>query len=139
MDINISTFWGEFCPSDYSASAAEIGQSAGADTWRAAWEHRNEWPVLPNADAIDAFLAMVRSSGGWSDDDIRKWTNADVRSLALQWLASDMRDVFQLRFGQRIDPASIDWPAVRARMESGQVSGSFYRADDGQVFWGIYE
>lgn len=137
MDINISAFWGEFCPSDYSASAAEIGQSAGPDTWRAACEHRNEWPVLPNADALEAFRAMVRGSG--FSDDVDTYEPEKLRALALQWLSGDIRDAFQLPFGQRIDPVSIDWPAVQARMESGQVSGTFYRADDGQVFWGIYE
>ena len=36
MRINVTRFYLEACPKDYSASVAEIGSNAGQDTWNAA-------------------------------------------------------------------------------------------------------
>lgn len=38
MEINITTFFNNAAPMDYSASIAEIGDDAGPSTWRAANE-----------------------------------------------------------------------------------------------------
>lgn len=138
-NIPIGTFWAEFCPSDYSASMAEIGQQAGPDTWRAAMDDAEDWPILSDAAALDSFLTQCESSGAWTNEDLQRMTPQEIKALALQWLAGDMRDILQLPFGVRVDPAAVDWDAVQARCEGGQCSGSIFPGDDGMVYWTVGE
>lgn len=136
-EIDITDFWLELCASDYSASVAEIGQSAGPDTWQASIENATEYPILTDSDALQAMRDHALSSGGWDEDEVSKWSDTELRALALQWLSGDIREAFMLSFGQRPDPA--DWPDVMARAENGQCSGSIGPGDNGRVYWSIGE
>lgn len=139
MEIRIDTFWQEFCPSDYSASRAEAGQSAGSDTWRAAMDDGGNWPILPDDDTRDCFIGMCIDSGGWDAEGMQHMRPEEVSALALQWLAGDMRDIFHLGYGVRISAESINWPAVEKRVASGACSGRIYPGRDGAVYWYIGE
>ena len=42
MEIDITDFFKNAAPMDYSASAVEIGRDAGAHTWRAAMDDADD-------------------------------------------------------------------------------------------------
>jgi hypothetical protein len=53
MQINITRFFNDAAPMDYSASVAEIGQNAGKDTWRAACDDASDWNMLDTVEIIE--------------------------------------------------------------------------------------
>lgn len=92
MDINITKFYNEAAPKDYSASVAEIGWNAGADTWRAACDDSADYMMLDDDDKRDAFRQHVRSFGAWSDEEIAAWTDIELNALFIQFVSGDMRE-----------------------------------------------
>jgi hypothetical protein len=128
-EIDVTAFLATECMRDYSASIAELGPSAGADTWRASRDAASDWNFLPDDDTLEEFRAFIRSSGGWSDDEIRAMSDAHLRALCLQWIAGDARECF--------NDGPIDWAHYESMVNSGRISGRFYRADDGAIFWSM--
>jgi hypothetical protein len=130
MDINITKLFYSIAPMDYSASCAEIGQSAGADTWRAACNDANDNIVLDNDEKRDAFREFVQSAGAWSESEIAAWSDNELSALFLQWVAGNMREM-----GINSPGATIDWADIEARQSEGQISSNIYRGDDGEVYF----
>lgn len=130
MEIDISAFFNAACPRDYSASVAELGANAGADTWRAATDDAEDWPMLATDEAREAFRAFVISSGGWSREEVAAFTNKELSALLIQWISGDMREC-------DIGPESTpeDWARYQREAEEGQVPGRIFRAEDGRVFF----
>ena len=122
----------DFCPSDFSASAAEIGRDAGPDTWSACIEWVTDSPVLP-ADQLDCVQDYMRATGAWSAREIKRMSDTELQALALQIIAGDLREGFQLKFGAVPAETALDWPAYYVGAESGRWNSTFYRADDGSV------
>lgn len=133
MEINITAFFNASAPMDYSASVAEIGASAGPDTWRAACDDSDDYPILDTGEKRDAFRTFVRSSGGWSDAEIAAWSDAELNALCLQWIAGDMREPVGFELGP--DTTAEQWADYEAQANAGQCSGRIYRAADGQVYF----
>lgn len=92
MEINITRFYNEAAPMDYSASVAEIGRNAGNDTWQAAVEDSPDYNMLDTDDKRDAFRQHVRSFGAWSDEEIAAWTDIELNALFIQLVSGDMRN-----------------------------------------------
>lgn len=132
MELNITRFFNEAAPRDYSASVAELGASAGADTWRAAFDDSADYPMLDTAEKREAFRAFVRSSGGWSDEEIRIWDDAELNALLIQWIAGDMREC---DIGPETTPEQ--WAEYEARATEGQCPSRIFRADDSAVYFYI--
>jgi len=132
MDIDITAFFNGAAPMDYSASVAEIGASAGADTWRAACDDSTDYPILDTDEKRDAFRSFVRSSGGWGDAEIAAWPDAELNALCLQWIAGDMREG-----GLSADMSDEQWAEYEAKARAGKCAGRIYRADDGWVYFSI--
>jgi hypothetical protein len=61
VEIDITDFFDQCAPMDYSASVAEIGQNAGPDTWRAACDDAPEWNLLNTEEKRDAWREFVRT------------------------------------------------------------------------------
>jgi hypothetical protein len=131
MDINITKFVSEVCPSDLSASMAEIGQSAGSDTWRAAVDESAGYPLIGDEN-LEEFKEYIGAFGAWSDDEIDAMLPDELNALFLQLVAGDLREHMGLKFGAR--PTAADWAAYEQKCEAGD-GANFYRADDGQVFY----
>lgn len=74
-----------------SHSAAEGGQSAGQDTWRASLDAAAETPLLDTPEKLQAMRDFALSSGGWDAEEIAAWSNHEVNALFLQWIAGDCR------------------------------------------------
>ena len=119
-----------FDPWDCSNSVANLGQDAGGLTWRAS---RSFAPALVLTEGQkDAFRDFVRSSGGWDDEEIAAWSDAELTALCVQWIAGDIRE----GFGDDLpdDPAEWDWADYNERAERGSVPSTLY-LHDGKLFW----
>lgn len=134
MDINITKFFNEVAPMDYSASKAELGETAGADTWRAACDDAPDFALLSTPEQLDTMRAFVRSSGGWDDEETAAFSDAELNALLVQWIAGDMRES-NLQAGM----SQADWDDYQAGCESGRYPGRIYGAEDADVFFSLSE
>ena len=130
MEINITRFYAEACPMDYSASVSEIGVNAGRDTWQAAKDAAEELHFLDNDEKRDAFRSFVQSSGGWTADEITAWSDQELNALFIQWIAGDIRECLEW------DVPNV-WENYREMAEAGRVPSGLYQGDDGQVYFYI--
>jgi hypothetical protein len=133
MEINITKFFNEAAPMDYSASAAEIGQDAAADTWRAACDDAPDYNMLDTDEKRDAFRAFVRDSGGWSAVEIQTWSDMKLNALFMQCIAGDMREA-----RLHANMTGHEWEAYTKRVRNGDVWGNIFRADDGEIYFSLY-
>ena len=119
-----------FDPWDCFNSTANLGQNAGELTWRAS--QRAASSLVLTEGQKEAFRDFVRSSGGWDDEEIASWTEAELTALCVQWIAGDVRE----GFGDDLpdDPAERDWEDYNERAERGSVSSTLYLSD-GKLFW----
>lgn len=131
MRINITQFIRENCMRDYSASVAEIGENAGADTWRAACEDSADNMLLDTEEKRDAFRAFVRSSGGWTEDEIAAWSDTELNALFLQWVAGDWREC--------IEWPDVDdiWANYEELAQAGTVPSNIWRDDVGNIYYSL--
>ena len=92
MDIEITDFYRNACPKDYSASVAEIGENAAAYTWRAAIDDSLDYLMLDTDDKRDTFKTYISGFGAWSDDEIAAWSDKEINALFIQFVSGAMRD-----------------------------------------------
>lgn len=130
MEINITKFYLESCPKDYSASVAEVGANAGRDTWEAAKEDAEFFQFLDTAEKQIAFKKFVLDSGGWDQSEIDAWSIRELNALFLQWVAGDIRECLEW------DVDDV-WANYQEMAEAGQVPSSLFKTDDGQVYFYI--
>ena len=135
MELDITDFFNDCAPMDYSASVAEIGRTAGPDTWRAACEDAPEYNILDTDEKRAAFRSFVRESGGWTDDEINAWSDVELNALCIQWISGDMRE--PVGFELTASSTREQWADYQAQAEAGQVSGRLFKADDERVFFYI--
>jgi hypothetical protein len=128
MEINITRFFNEASPMDYSASVAEIGSNAGAYTWQAACDDSSDYFMLDDDEKRDAFRLFVKESSGWTEEEIKEWSDIELNALFIQWVAGDIRECFEW------DCDDI-WANYAELSEAGTVSGNIFRADDGQIYF----
>ena len=129
MELNITAFYNNTYPSDYSASVAEIGASAGPDTWRAACEDSPDYMILDDDDKLQAMREHMRGFGAWSDEEIAARTDAELNALLIQMIAGDIRESCLSDGGT--------WAEYYEQGEQGIVSGSLFSDDNGQVYYMI--
>ena len=137
MELNITRFFMEASPRDYSASMAEIGQDAGRVTWAHAIEDTPDYFLLDTDEKRESFRAFVRSSGGWTDEEIAAWTDEELNALLLQWVSGDMREPVGFELGT--DTTDEQWLEYERQSEQGQVSGRLFKGTDGQIYFYIGE
>lgn len=135
MEIDITDFFNNAAPMDYSASVAEIGRDAGPSTWRAANDDSGEYPIIDTDEKREAFRSFVRSAGAWSDDEINAWSDTEINALAIQWVSCDMREVPDVEMGPGM--SADDWAEYQSMSEAGIVSGSLFKGIDGRIYWQI--
>lgn len=130
MELNITKFFNECAPMDYSASIAEIGRHAGAYTWRAACDDSPDYVILDTEDKRAAMRRYVKGFGAWSEDEIASWSDVELNALLMQMIAGDIR-------GADLSTDSPDWDKHQRDSEEGRVSGQLYRGDDGEIYYYI--
>lgn len=137
MEINISSLLAseDFCPFDMSNNRATLGDNAGPLTWAASVEcarSGNPPCLLDTEEKREAFRSFVRSSGGWTEEEINAWPEEELYALFLQWVAGDIREAFG-----DTDLSEWDWADYEAQIQAGQVSSSLFKAEDGAVYFSI--
>lgn len=92
MEINITRFFDAAAPMDYSASVAEIGNNAGADTWRAAMDDAPDYALLITNDQLQAMRDHITGYGAWDAQEIAAFTDQELNALFMQLISSDIRE-----------------------------------------------
>ena len=130
MQINVTRFYNEAAPMDYSASVAEIGANAGQDTWQAAKDDAGDWNMLDTDEKRQAFREWVKPFGAWDDDEIVAWSDVELNALFVQWVSGDIRECLEW------DVEDV-WTNYQELAEAGQVPSNLWRDDQGQVFFSL--
>lgn len=130
MELNITKFVQNAAPRDYCASVAEIGNNAGAYTWRAACDDAPDWNFLDSDDKRTEFREWISTFGAWSDDEIAAWSDVELNALCIQMISGSMREC-----DIGADMSAEDWARVESMQERGNVSSDIYRSDDGQIYF----
>lgn len=129
MELNITKFFREAAPMDYSASVVEIGTNAGPDTWRAACDDSSDYMMLDTDDKRDAFRTDVAEYGAWTAEEIAAWTDIELNALLLQMIAGDIREA-------GLDTENPDWAQYVRDSNAGRVRGNIFPAH-GEVYYYI--
>jgi len=132
VELKITGFFNGAAPMDYSASVAEIGRTAGADTWRAACDDAPDWNLLDTDEKREAFREFVSGYGAWTDEEIAAWDNTHLNALCLQWISGDMREVPDVEMGPNM--SADDWATYQKYSEAGIVAGRFFQSGT-DVYW----
>jgi hypothetical protein len=132
MDINITRFFYNAEPFEYSASVAERGQNAGKETWANALAEGASAPLLKDADEIEALRDFMKGFGAWDDEEIAGWSEAECNALFIQYISGDMRELEALAMD---DNGEIDWKRAEELSQEGRINGNLCRGSDGEIYY----
>lgn len=133
MELQITKLFNGICPSDYSASVAEIGRDAGADTWRAACEDSEDYSdLLEPEGAREALIEHLCNIGLTDADTLKPDDTEQLTALLIQLVAGVMRD-FIPTFGSTA--VEWDWDEYQNQCDEGTCSGCLYQGDDNEVYY----
>lgn len=127
MELNITNFFNNAAPMDYSASVAEIGRNAGADTWQAALDDSVDYPLLSSDNEREEVRRYFKGFGAWSETEIAAWTDTELNALLIQFIAGSIRES-----GLTPDSSTDEWSVYEAD-ENGPHD--IFRAEDGQIYF----
>lgn len=131
-EIEITEFFKNAAPKDYSASVAEIGENAGQYTWQAACDDSDDWNMLDTDEKRDEFRKFVKSSGGWTEEEIAAWSDKELNALFIQWVSGDMREC-GLDGSDRLSDSA--WEQYEELAERGTVPSNLFRTEDNNVYF----
>ncbi len=117
MEINITRFFSEANPRNYSASQAELGKQAGQITWNNAVNDSPEY-MFVTAENRAEFESHFRAYGAWSEEEIAAWSDQELNALFLQDVSAEIREFDDLAEG--------DWQEWEALFHAGMCSGRLY-------------
>ncbi len=130
MEIDITKFYLETAPMDYSASVAEIGNNAGATTWQAANDDSEDYMMLDTEEKREAFRLHVKGFGARDKEEIAAWTNTELNALLIQMIAGDIRE--SCLYDDR-----NAWDAYQEQSEKGQVAGNLFQGSDNKIYYAL--
>ena len=128
MELNITRFFNEATPRDYSASVAEIGRNAGADTWRAACDDSEDYNLLDTDEKREAMREHIKSFGAWDATEIAAMDNVALNALCIQMISGDIRESMYL------EETPIDWDAYE-RDENERHS--IFKGIDNEIYYDL--
>jgi hypothetical protein len=129
MELNITRFFQDAAPMDYSASVAEIGQDAARSTWNAAIEDSDDYLMLDSEEKREEFRQYVKGFGAWEENEIRAWSDKELNALLIQMISGDIREA-------SLDCEDPDWEQYEKDAESGRVSGNLFKSGN-DVYYSI--
>ena len=132
MELNITRFFKEASPMDYSASVAEIGNDAARSTWQAAVDDSDDYPMLDSDEKREEFRRYVKGFGAWTEDEIRAWSDQELNALLIQMIAGDIREA-------KLDTDNPDWEQYEKDSEAGRVAGRIFKGSDSEIYYYIGE
>jgi hypothetical protein len=127
MEIDITNFFNNANPFDFSASCAERGPNAGPDTWRNALQEAADTPLLATNDALDEARDYFRATGGWTREELAIKSVNEINALLIQWISGNLREIKDLAMD---DNGEIDWTEVERLVNEGTITGDIYPNDD---------
>lgn len=120
MELDITDFYNNAAPSDYSASRMELGDNAGEITWARACEDEPDYNLLDTDEKRESFREHIRGFGSWSEDEIRVWSNTELNALCIQLISGDIRESSE----------TVD-------LEAGQSYERIFKSDNGRIYYYI--
>lgn len=132
MEIDITSFFHNAEPFEFSASVAERGQNAGRDTWRNAVAEGSSAPLLTTEAQLDALRQWAKESGGWDAEERAAWSDAECNALFIQLISGDMREIENLCMG---DDGEIDWKEAEKLSSEGTIGGRLYPGKSGKIWY----
>jgi hypothetical protein len=140
MELDITDFFNTECPSDYSASVAEIGQNAGPDTFFACLEASEGWDFIKgDEDTRQAIRDHFAAYGAWEVEEIETWSDIGMNALLIQDISAEMRDHLG-DFGK--DANDWNWQEYQDACDQGLVSGRLFGGPmsiDGRIYYYVGE
>jgi hypothetical protein len=127
MELDITEFFNNAAPTDYSASVTEIGRDAGPDTWRAANDDSEDYPLLSTAEQREAFKALAKSAGFSEADEFSTWSNEALNALCIQWVSASVREA-----DLSPDTTEEEWTSYEA---DDNAAHDIFRGDDGRIYF----
>ncbi len=124
MELDITEFFNNECPGDYSASIAELGRDAGKITWSNARECAQETPLFSECKR-DEVIAFFDEFGVW--EDIANWSMAELNALLIQLISGDIRE------GEV--NGVWNWQEYEKATEAGDLSGNLFRGTDNRIYY----
>lgn len=134
MEINITKFFNESEPWDFSGSVAERGQDAGKQTWHNAMEAVTEHMLLDTSEKVEALRDHARGFGAWTDEEVDEWSVQECNALLIQMISGDIREVPDM------DQSNWDWDAYQELSEKGTISIRLFKAEcDNEIYYTLGE
>lgn len=130
MEINITGFFYTGQAHLYSASAAELGECAALITWNNSMNYADKCRMLVTDEQLEAFRSFVKDTGGWTQEEVSRWSEQELNALFVQFVSGDIREA-------GLDIPFPDWEQYQEEAEAGQVSGRIFKSQDGQVYYNI--
>ena len=130
MEIDITRFFEEAKPFNFSRSVAEAGKDAGPTSWKNALEEGARAPLLSTPEELDALREWARDTGAWDETETAAWSADECNALFIQLVSGDMR-----QGGLDSDPDDSDWKEYERGAEEGRWSGNISRGDDGAIYY----
>jgi hypothetical protein len=130
MEININKYFdNELCPSDFSASVAEMGQNAGEYTWNYAKEESQDILILTSFEQFAAFIEHMESMGMDFSEDDKPMNGMELNALFIQLISGDIRE------SEGLSECPINWELYAEESEAGQVSSRIYFGTDNNHYY----
>lgn len=126
MELNITNFFNNAAPMDYSASVAEIGEGAGQATWQAAIDDSPDYPLLSSDSEREEARRYFQGFGAWEKDEIAVWSDTDLNALLIQYIAGSIRES-----GLTPKSSTDEWAVYEA---DENIAHDIFRAADGQIY-----
>ena len=134
MEIDITDFFENAEPFEFSASRAERGENAGPETWQNALHEACRAPLLTTEDQLDALRDYMRDFGAWDKEEIDNWTSDECNALFIQLISGDIREIEGLCMG---DNGEVDWQEYERLAECGTISGNIFKTDYGRIYYSL--
>lgn len=127
MELDITEFFNEARPADYSASVAGLGEHAGEITWNRAVVAARRWNLLDTPDKQAAFRAYIRGFGAWSDAEVKGFSPVELNALLIQLSAAGIRE------------AGLDSGTTWEEYNASENAGRLFQGIDGRVYYDLSE
>jgi hypothetical protein len=135
MELDITDFVANADPKAYCGSVAELGENAGPMTWNAAHRDSEKFPLLQTDQQRETFRAWLKSTGGWTQEEIGEWNNVELNALCIQFMSGDILDAQDENSGPLAHWDAADWERYYARANRGEIAGTLTRSSDGRIYY----
>ena len=140
LELDITDFFNSECPSDYSASRAEIGHNAAMGTFQASLEAAQGYDFIKgDIEAREAIQNHFKAYGSW-EDDIESLPDIELNAVLIQDISASIREYLS-DFGANT-AYWWDWNEYQELAEQGSVSGRLFggpTSTDGRIYFTLEE